>query len=422
MLSPELTKAPVASPPPACVLPARIEFRSPTDPDPRYNPPPLPAELLATVTLSSAAAFARFAPPPWVVAMLRLRVTLTSWRLDAPSFDWTPPPFELAVFVSNSEFVMNAVPTFSKPAPSAAEFSVKRVESRSNVPSLAIPPPAPLDALFPETIASVRFKVVPLRTNTPPPSTLAFPSIIEKPVASTTAELRISNTRSFELPVTVVTPAPAPAMTRSPRISRSPLAARSSLAPVNVMPYVPLESRIPSVPTVLFVAMMASRSEMNVSVPRVASRFAMDDVFPSTTSLVVSTTKVAAVVRVALNSDVSPVAKLVAVAVIVAASATTALNEPTNLVFPLASVMTLRKPRYVSPSSAASEFAKNSSRNVVSARLLNVPDTATVEDASVNAAVSTGKFCNAFDPVSTSPTSFAVTPFGARSIPIPVLA
>ena len=80
--------------------------------------------------------------------------------------------------------------------------------------------------------------------------------------------------------------------------------------------------------------MIASRNEMNPSAPRVMSRFAIDDVLPSTTSVVVSTTSAEAVARIALNSEVSPVDRFVAVAVMLAPTATVALNECTKSEFP----------------------------------------------------------------------------------------
>ena len=67
-----------------------------------------------------------------------------------------------------------------------------------------------------------------------------------------------------------------------------------------------------------------------------------DVVVPSTTSLVVSTTNAADDALTALNSDVSPVARLVAVAVMLAPAVTAAENIPTKVALPLLSVKTSR--------------------------------------------------------------------------------
>ena len=78
-----------------------------------------------------------------------------------------------------------------------------------------------------------------------------------------------------------------------------------------------------------------------------------------------------------LNSEVSPVTTLVAVAVTNSPSATLADSEASKTTLPLLFVVTVAKPRRAAPSTFPLEsgpaLAKNSMRNVLSGVLLNVP-------------------------------------------------
>ena len=115
-------------------------------------------------------------------------------------------------------------------------------------------------------------------------------------------------------------------------------------------------------PGVLFVARIASRSEILPSLPLLATRSATEVTVPSTVSSVVSTTSAAATNWIALNSEVSPLARFVAVAVTFVPAATEVENEAKKLAWPSESVTTSTCPRYRLPSTTSPGFEKNSMR------------------------------------------------------------
>ena len=86
-------------------------------------------------------------------------------------------------------------------------------------------------------------------------------------------------------------------------------------------------------------------------------------------------------------------------------------NTTVKLALPLPSVVTLVKPRKVSPSpkpeGSQAELEKNSSTNWVLGVLLSVPSIVALPPT---AEVNTGKFCTLLAPVSPSPGSLGVTP------------
>ena len=99
---------------------------------------------------------------------------------------------------------------------------------------------------------------------------------------------------------------------------------------------------------VLLAAAIASRSEMRPSAPRLLPRLAIEVVVPSTVSLVVSTTMMPLEVAAtfAANSEVSLVARLVAVAVMRSPALTQMLARVVlNAAFPDPSVLTTAQPR-----------------------------------------------------------------------------
>src|SRR6266480_2917715 len=96
--------------------------------------------------------------------------------------------------------------------------------------------------------------------------------------------------------------------------------------------------------------------------------------------------------------------------------------EKLKLALQDASVVTLVKPRKVSPSplpdGSQAEFAKNSILNCVFGVLFKVPRIVVVVESAI-AEVITGKFCGSmFGPTALSQLSFGVTPRGPRSIPM----
>ena len=127
------------------------------------------------------------------------------------------------------------------------------------------------------------------------------------------------------------------------------------------------------------------------------------------------------------NSEVFPVGS-VAVAVMNSPTGTGATKVlVAKLTSPLASVVAMVEPRNTFPSPCVpleapltslshTGLAKNSMVNSVSGVLFKLQSILTLAPSLV-AAVTFGKFCRSFAPVSTSAKSLGVTPFETRSIP-----